>query len=264
MGATGGGCSTVVAARSFQKSVSGYSKLGCRSQRSATDIAAIADPYTGFDIISTDNYGQGVPGWITVGGTSLASPVVAAMWALVGGGKNIDYPALTLYGHFKSAPATYDVQTGGNGACDTASVTACTSFYGESPNDAWGVNVDCAFSPNDTVNTGQCYGRKGYDGPSGVGTPKGLGTFKPMAPVASITGPSSVLHGASAAFTGTATDPFPGGTVSTYSWTFGDGGTATGATAHHVYAKAGTYTVTLKVTDSYGVAGVKTKTVTVS
>jgi xanthomonalisin len=266
MGATGGGCSTMVAARNFQKYVTGYSTLGCGAQRSAADIAAIADPYTGFDMLSTYNFGSGAPGWQTIGGTSLASPVVAAMWALVGGAQNISYPALTLYGHFKSAPATYDVQVGGNGACDTANPTACKAFYGgsQTANQYWGYNVDCAYSPNDTTNTGQCYAQKGFDGPSGVGAPRGLSTFTAMAPKASVTGPSSVAHGTSATFTGTATDPFPGGSISSYSWTFGDGGTATGATAHHTFAHAGTYTVTVRATDAYGVLGTASRTVTVT
>src|SRR5262249_7114275 len=38
----------------------------------------------------------------------------------------------------------------------------------------------------------------------------------------------------------------------TYSWTFGDGGTAAGATPTHAYADNGTYTVTLTVDDGHG------------
>src|SRR5207302_1027719 len=37
-----------------------------------------------------------------------------------------------------------------------------------------------------------------------------------------------------------------------YAWTFGDGGAGTGATPTHVYVAAGTYSVTLSVTDAKG------------
>src|SRR5207248_1529281 len=39
-----------------------------------------------------------------------------------------------------------------------------------------------------------------------------------------------------------------------YSWTFGDGDTATGARPTHVYLASGTYSVTLSVTDAKGAA----------
>src|SRR5438128_2456480 len=47
----------------------------------------------------------------------------------------------------------------------------------------------------------------------------------------------------------------------TYTWTFGDGGTANAQNPTHGYTAAGTYKVTLKVTDSAGVSSTSTLTV---
>ncbi|RZI92013.1 MAG: PKD domain-containing protein, partial [Microbacterium sp.] len=53
-----------------------------------------------------------------------------------------------------------------------------------------------------------------------------------------------------------------GSTISAYEWDFGDGSPkGSGATATHAYATAGTYTVTLKVTDDRGLTGIKTASV---
>ncbi|MGY1741765.1 MULTISPECIES: PKD domain-containing protein [unclassified Blastococcus] len=54
------------------------------------------------------------------------------------------------------------------------------------------------------------------------------------------------------------------GRVARADWAFGDGTTATGATAAHTYAAAGTYTVRLTVTDDEGATATTTRSVTVT
>lgn len=70
-------------------------------------------------------------------------------------------------------------------------------------------------------------------------------------PVAAFTVPSTVNADSPVQFDGSASSD-PDGTVTGYSWDFGDGSTATGATPSHTYAKPGVYTVTLIVTDNAG------------
>ncbi len=57
----------------------------------------------------------------------------------------------------------------------------------------------------------------------------------------------------------------PDGTITSYSWNFGDGTTASVATPSVTksYAAAGVYTVTLTVTDNVGATGTTTRTITV-
>ena len=56
----------------------------------------------------------------------------------------------------------------------------------------------------------------------------------------------------------------PDGSVASYSWNFGDGATATGATASHTYQNAGTYSAVLTVADNLGATGTNSVGITVS
>lgn len=71
------------------------------------------------------------------------------------------------------------------------------------------------------------------------------------APVAVPGGPYAALIGQEITFDGTASTDSDGNIVS-YLWSFGDGMTGSGATVVHAYTVAGTYPVTLTVTDNDG------------
>lgn len=180
LGASGGGCSTLYAAPTWQRAVAGYAATGCGTKRLAGDISALADPFTGYDIYDTYQ----APGWQTFGGTSLASPLVAAMFALAGGAGGVDYPTKTLYANSTAGVPVYDVRVGGNSACGGGSTTSCAGFFGGSPNVTGGAGrIDCSWAAAPSTAlvaaNGQCNAKVGYDGPSGVGSPSGLGIFTP-------------------------------------------------------------------------------------
>ncbi len=83
-------------------------------------------------------------------------------------------------------------------------------------------------------------------------------------PTARVTGPSTGNEGSALSFdANTSTDP-DAGDVLTYSWTFGDGTTGTGVNPSHTFADNGTYTVTVKATDSHNVYSTATLTVTIN
>ena len=69
LGGSGGGESTFIAKPSWQKSFTG-------TGRQEPDISALADPYTGAVFVE---FGQPLAG---IGGTSLASPIFSAIWAI--------------------------------------------------------------------------------------------------------------------------------------------------------------------------------------
>ena len=78
-------------------------------------------------------------------------------------------------------------------------------------------------------------------------------------PVAAFT---SSCSGLTCNFSSTSSDP--DGSITGYSWDFGDGGTASSQNPSHGYATGGTYTVTLVVTDNQGATGSVSHSVTVT
>ncbi|HEX6973973.1 MAG TPA: PKD domain-containing protein, partial [Vicinamibacterales bacterium] len=75
-------------------------------------------------------------------------------------------------------------------------------------------------------------------------------------------GPYAGETGKPISFIGTESSD-PEGQSLTYAWTFGDGGTATGASATHTYQEPGTFSVELTVRDSEGATSSASTTVTV-
>jgi len=96
-----------------------------------------ADPSTGASVY--DDYS--IHGWGLVGGTSLSAPLIAAVYALASNASRWSYPGKSVY---LSAPSLHDITEGFNGSC---------------------------------AHQLQCTAGPGFDLPSGMGTPNGLGGF---------------------------------------------------------------------------------------
>lgn len=125
----GSGCSHVYAKPAFQHDVN----TGC-SDRAEADTSADADPNTGVAVYDTD----GESGWLVFGGTSVAAPIIASVFAL--GGNRANNNDTHLYGHKSSL---HDITSGQNGTCGKP----------------------------------LCEAGPGWDGPTGLGTPNGIAAF---------------------------------------------------------------------------------------
>jgi subtilase family serine protease len=128
----GSGCSAYNPALTGQASFG----TGC-ARRAVADVSAVADPNTGVAVY--DTYG-GVGGWLVFGGTSVASPIIASVFALAGNGTGTtnNWPYTHYSGNFN------DITSGSNGSCSPSQL---------------------------------CTARVGWDGPTGLGTPRGTGGF---------------------------------------------------------------------------------------
>ena len=96
--------------------------------RTVADVAAVADPDT--PVAAYDTFGT--PGWLRFGGTSVSSPIIASVYALIG---NATGGSSYFYQHRNKV---FDVTSAHNGTCSPSYL--CTSV-------------------------------PGYDGPTGLGTP---------------------------------------------------------------------------------------------
>ncbi len=130
----GSGCSKLNAKPSWQSAAT-----KCTG-KAVADVSAVADPNTGVAMYDSLSF-RGAAGWQVYGGTSVAAPIVAAVYTM--SGRTAGYPASYSWTH----PGNLnDVKTGTNGKCPLATASWCTA-------------------------------RTGWDGASGLGTPKGTGGF---------------------------------------------------------------------------------------
>ena len=259
-GASGGGCSKLFAAPRWQSATPGYAAAGCRGKRLGTDVSALADPMYGFDVY--DSYGIG--GWATIGGTSLSSPVVAALYALAGGSGGTSYPASSLYtNRTYRAGALYDVTVGGNAFCAGDATSACQTAVSRirggytNPNGIGAGPLDCSYPRSGRTSalpalSPECNATRGFDGASGVGAPKGVSALYPTTAALAISHAATIRHKHRSALGLRVTQRVAGTRVNSIVWHFGDGSTVSGKVyhLHHTWKRAGTYTVTVRVYDS--------------
>jgi fibronectin type 3 domain-containing protein len=138
---SGSGCSSYEAKPAWQ------ADSGC-TKRTSTDVSAIGDPNTGVWV--SDTYGGG--GWLVFGGTSVATPIIGAVYALAANAPSTTAMNSLPYAH---PGALNDVTSGSNGSCAVAYL---------------------------------CNGEVGYDGPTGLGTPNGLAAFTAGSVVTTVPG----------------------------------------------------------------------------
>lgn len=130
----GSGCSAFVVKPLFQ------TDKGC-TMRSESDVSAVANP--AFGVAEYDSYGYG--GWIVIGGTSVASPIIASVYALKGNHAT-QHAAKGIWAA-GGGPNLNDITGGGpNGTCPPAYPYICKPGPGYDGVTGWGTpNGDGAF-----------------------------------------------------------------------------------------------------------------------
>ncbi|HET9733436.1 MAG TPA: hypothetical protein VFP54_12250 [Acidimicrobiales bacterium] len=146
---TGSGCSQYETAPKWQPLTNLCGK------RTVADVAAVADPNTGVAVY--DTYGQ--TGWLVFGGTSVASPIIASVYAIGGG--------TTPQGLYAQTSGLNRITSGMNSGnwrhpCTTYLCNAADS-------------IGSASSPTVAITSGSAVW---YNGPTGTGTPQGTSDFK--------------------------------------------------------------------------------------
>ena len=88
--------------------------------------------------------------------------------------------------------------------------------------------------------------------------------FNTAPTAAFVVSPTDPQIGQAVSFNAASSTPTAGRTIVSYVWNFGDSPGGTGVSATHTYLTAGTYTITLVVTDNVGQTGTSASTLTVS
>ncbi|TQV67670.1 PKD domain-containing protein [Exilibacterium tricleocarpae] len=96
-----------------------------------------------------------------------------------------------------------------------------------------------------------------------LGACDGSGGGNNQAPGANANGPYSGQVGTAITFSSAGSSD-PDGTITGYSWNFGDGNTSSAGSPSHTYSNAGTYTVTLTVTDNDGASATASTAATIT
>lgn len=123
----GSGCSVYEPANSWQMQVTNWSQTGCGTKSPSADMAADADPTSGAAVYDSTPY-SGSTGWWKVGGTSLASPIIASAFALAGVPANANAQSVPYADY--AGPNSHDVTTGSNGSCGTIMCAATVGYDG--------------------------------------------------------------------------------------------------------------------------------------